>query len=87
MLNKSFKEFISLSAEQKLILLQALDYNIDSNGFVVDKTNKKVKCKYSNKPVLFNDASILPGSTIIINTSLITLSEYISDYLEKSEEE
>ncbi len=87
MVNKNFKKFIKLSDEQKFMLLQALGYNVDSNGFIVDKSNTKVKCDYSKSPVLFKNASILPGSTIIVNTSLITLSEYISDHLENPEEE
>jgi len=86
MKNKYFRNFISLSDEQKLVLLKSLDYDVDHNGYIVDKNNKKVMCKYSNQPVLFKNASILPGSTVIVNTSLITISEYISDYLEADED-
>jgi len=83
MRNENFKGYLKLNDEQKSILLKALDYGIDSKGFIIEtKTNKKVLCKYTNKPVSLNNASILPGSTIIINTSLITLSEYTSEYLE-----
>jgi len=86
MLIKNFKGFVKLTDEQKLNLLKALDYDVDSKGFIIDtKTGKKIVCKYTEKPVLFKDASILPGSTIIVNTSLITLSEYIYDYLEPEE--
>ena len=86
MKNRYFKKFISLSDEQKLVLLKSLDYDVDYNGYIVDKNNKKVMCKYSNQPVLFKNASILPGSTVIVNTSLIIISEYISDYLEPDED-
>ena len=86
MRNKYFKKFISLNDEQKLVLLKSLDYDVDNNGYIVDKNNKKVLCQYSNHPVLFKNASILPGSTVIVNTSLITISEYISEYLEPDED-
>ncbi len=86
MKNRYFKRFISLNDEQKLVLLKSLDYDVDYNGYIVDKNNKKVICKYSNQPILFKNASILPGSTVIVNTSLITISEYISDYLEPDED-
>ena len=86
MKNKYFRKFISLSDEQKLVLLKSLDYDVDNKGYIVDKDNKKVICKYSNQPVLFKNASILPGSTVIVNTSLITISEYISEYLEPDED-
>lgn len=79
---KNLKEFLKLNDEQKLVLLRSLDYNLDSMSFIVDPNGDKVICPYSNRPVKFKDASILPGSTVIINTSLITLSEYITDYLE-----
>lgn len=85
MRNRYFKKFISLTDAQKLFLLKSLDYNLDENGYVVDQNNKKVICRYSKQPVLFKNASILPGSTIIVNTSLISISEYITDYLEPDE--
>jgi len=86
MFNKDFKQFLNLNAEQKLVLLKALDFDVDSRGFIVESANKKVICPYSKMPVKLENASILPGSTIIINTSLITLSEYISEYLESEED-
>ena len=86
MFNKNFKAFLKLNNKQKLVLLKALDFDIDSNNFIVDSKKKKVICPYTKRPIQFNNASIHPGSTIIINSSLITTSEYISDYLEKEEE-
>lgn len=82
----NFKKFLKLDDNQKLILLKALDYDVDEEGFVIDSNKKNVICKYTNQPVHFNTASILPGSTIIINTSLLTLSEYVTEYLESDEE-
>ena len=86
MKNRYFKKFISLGDEQKLVLLKSLDYDVDYNGYIVDKNNKKVMCRYSNQPVLLKNASILPGSTILLNTSLITISDYISEFLESDED-
>lgn len=86
MYNPNFKKFLKLDNPQKQVLLKALDYELDSNGFIIDLNNKKVICPYSKKPIRLENASILPGSTVIINTSLITLSEYVSDYLETPED-
>jgi ABC-type taurine transport system ATPase subunit len=86
MVNNNFKGFLKLNDIQKLTLLKLLDYNVDNNKFIIDSDGKKVICPYSKRPVKFENASILPGSTIIINTSLITMSEYVSDYLESTEE-
>lgn len=77
--------FIELDEEEKKTLLDILDYDVDKDGFVVDrKTGKHHICPLSNSLVPISSSSILPGSTIIINTSVLTLSEYFSRYLEES---
>ena len=80
---KDFQGFISLDYDRKVILLNALGYGVDREGYIIEEdTKKRVVCKYTNKYVKINGASILPGSTVIINTSPVTLSEYIEEYLE-----
>ena len=79
----NFKKFISLEPIKKKILLDALGYSIDNRGFVVDeKSKKRVWCKYSKRAVHFNEAAVLPGSTIVIKSTPISLSSYIEEYLE-----
>lgn len=71
-----------LGEEDKTLLLELLGYALDDEMFIIDKSNnRRVICPYSKKYVHFSTASILPGSTIIVNTSPYTLSCYISDYL------
>jgi hypothetical protein len=83
-LTKDFKSFIRLDDDPKKLLLEALGFGIDSEGFVIkSETGIRERCRYTGKQILFKDASVLPGSTVIINTSLITLSQYILDYLEE----
>lgn len=74
--------FDTLNNEQKKVLLKALDYNVDKNGVIIDKTGKPHKCPYTQKKVLLKNASIMPGSAIVMNTSSLTLSEYITDYID-----
>ena len=72
-----------MKEEQKKILLKALGYGINEHGFIIEENTKKIVwCRYTNKPVKFDQASILPGSTIIINTTPIALSSYIEEFLE-----
>ncbi|HII15282.1 MAG TPA: hypothetical protein HA362_03130 [Nanoarchaeota archaeon] len=78
----NFKEFVYIDPQKKMILLKALGYDLDARGFVVDNTRRRVICKYTRRPVHFNEASILPGSTVIINTNPVSLSSYIEEYLE-----
>ena len=71
-----------LNDENKKLLLDFLGFTIDADNLVVDKSNnKRVICPYSNKYVHLSNASVMPGSTIIINTSPYTLSCYISEFL------
>lgn len=75
-------EFLSLDNDEKKILLESLGYSVDSEGYVRDLNGKIHLCPYTNGKVKFENASILPGSTVIINTSAFTLSEYVTEYLE-----
>ncbi|MBI3027521.1 hypothetical protein HYY70_05410 [Candidatus Woesearchaeota archaeon] len=77
-------EFLDLSPEEKILLLDVLDFSIDKEGYIYDELLKERHiCPYTKKEVLFQNASILPGSTLVINTSALTISEYITDKLEK----
>ena len=74
--------FEKLTEDKKLILLKALGYDVNENGFILNDKKKYHICPYTNMRVLFKNASILPGSVVIINTSSLTLSEYITDYVD-----
>lgn len=74
--------FDSLNDNQKRVLLKALDYNIDENEVILDKTGKPHLCPYTKRKVLLKNASIMPGSVIVMNTSSLTISEYITDYVD-----
>lgn len=77
------KTFLKLSEKEMRVLFDALGYDVRKDGFVYEKdTDKKVLCHYTQEPLDFQKASILPGSTILINTSLITLSEYVTEFAE-----
>lgn len=75
-------KFLNSNESRKKMLLDFLGYFVDEEGYVVNKSDQKIViCEYTKEKVLFKNASILPGSTKIINTSPYTLSSYISDYL------
>ena len=76
--------FIETNEEERRLLLDILDFEVDEGGFVVDKKTKRhYICPVSKTKVPISSSSILPGSTIILNTSALTLSEYFSRYLEE----
>lgn len=74
--------FEELNDVQKKVLLEALEFKVADDGQINDKTGKPHICPFSNKKVYVKNASILPGSTIVINTSSLTLSEYITKYVD-----
>ena len=79
----NFGGFVSITNCEKKILLKALGYDVNGIGTVVDeKTKRPIWCRYTNKPVKFSEASILPGSDIVINTTPISISNYIEEFLE-----
>jgi hypothetical protein len=77
-------EFISLDEDEKIILLDVLGYTVDENGIIYDKdTMKEHICPLTNEAVFIENASIMPGSTVVMNTNELSLSEYFSKYIEK----
>lgn len=67
---------LQLNNNQRSEVLEKLGFKIDTEGYVLDKNKKKVMCKYSNKEVHISSAAILPGSTIVINATPITMAQY-----------
>lgn len=76
--------FFELNDEEKKLLLDTLGFEVDKKGIIVEKESKKpCLCPITDGQIYFENASILPGSTTIINTSPFTLTEYFSKFLEK----
>jgi len=75
-------EFGKLDNKKSKILLDCLGYSVNNKGTIFKKSTGKIHlCPITKEEVKLNEASILPGSTVIINTSTIALSEYFSRYL------
>lgn len=76
--------FLDVNDDEKKLLLDILGFEVSEDMVIIEKKTKTPYiCPITKKKVRLEDASILPGSTIIINTSAITLSEYFSRFLEK----
>jgi len=81
----NFDRFISLTDDEKKILLYSLGFSIGREGFIYNN-NQRVHCYYTKEPVRFHEASVLPGSTIIVKTSPINISKYIDEFLENEDQ-
>ncbi|MFC2163221.1 hypothetical protein ACFLRF_06020 [Candidatus Altiarchaeota archaeon] len=70
---------LDLSEKEKEIYLDILGYQVDSDGFIT-KNGDVVTCPYTDEKVEFKKASILPGSTVIMNTNTMTLAHYLAEF-------
>ncbi len=75
--------FIELDDDKKMVLLDILGFSV-KNGVLINKESRKAHiCKFTNTEVTFENASILPwNSSIIVNTTPLSLSKYFSEYKE-----
>jgi len=73
-------KFVGISEENKRILLDVLGYKVDKEGIIlIKKTKKPYICPITQEKIYLKNASILPlNSHIIINTSALSISEYLS---------
>ena len=76
-------KFEKIGIEERKVLLDILGYEVNEDGIIIYKnTGEEYRDPITGDVVFIENASILPGSTVIINTSELTLSEYITKYLE-----
>ncbi len=72
---------LQTSVETRLKVLKKLGFTIDNEGYVIDsKTQEILKCVYGDDSVHIESAAILPGSTLIINANLLTMSQYFLEH-------
>ena len=75
------KKILNLPIKERLILLEALGYSVDLENYIIKKeTGERVEDKYTGSIIKLENASVLPGSTIVIDTNSFSLSEYLEEY-------
>lgn len=75
-------ETISLkevSLNSKIELLKELGFDSDGE-YVLDSDGNKVLDRYIEIPVKVENMVILPGSTIILDDNILSLSHYIEEF-------
>jgi len=75
-------ETISLkkvSVESKIALLKELDFDSDGE-YVLDSEGNKVLDRYLEIPIRVNNMVILPGSTIILDDNILSISKYMEEF-------
>ncbi len=83
--NEDQISFLKINTEEKIKLLEVLGYGIDEDGYILDgNTGEPYTDPLNNEEIHIENASVLPGSTVIINTTPLSLSEYFTAYTEKA---
>lgn len=82
-MNETEIKFEEIGLEEKKILLDVLGYEIGEAGIILNKeTRKEHICPITESVVFIENASVLPGSTVVINTSELSLAEYFTKFVE-----
>ncbi len=82
-MNETEIKFEEIAIEEKTVLLEILGYRIGEGGIILDnETRKEHICPITGSVVFIENASILPGSTVVINTSELSLAEYFTKFVE-----
>ncbi len=77
-------KFEQIDLEEKKVLLDILGYGVGEAGIILDNETKKEHiCPITGSVVFIENASILPGSTVVINTSELSLAEYFTKFVER----
>ena len=78
--------FEELSIEESTLLLRAFDYDVDSEGYIIDQTGSKISSE--ERPLEFlkvNDSILIPGSLGVIDGTPTSISKFIRMKVEATE--
>ena len=76
-------EFEELSDEEKKLLLNAFSYDVDDEGFIIDKAlNERLFSNDTKRFISFDNAGLVPGSLKIIDTTPLTISKFLREKID-----
>lgn len=75
--------FIKLTSKEKRVLLDCLGYDVKNGAVFTKKDGEPHICPYTERPVMLEEASVMPGSTVVFNTTELSLAQYFTEHEEK----
>jgi len=73
------KETITVSKEEKKVFLEMLGFSISDKGNLM-KDNKLHVCPITKQPLSLDRAAIVPGSTLVIDDSVVSFADYFAQH-------
>ena len=75
--------FEELNKEERTLLLRAFDYDVDSEGFILDHTGSRISSKeIPYKHLRVEDSSLVPGSLEVLDGTPTAISKFIREKVE-----
>jgi hypothetical protein len=79
--------FEELGKEERTLLLRAFDYDVDSEGYVIDQTGSRIPSKEVPSEFLHVETSTLvPGSLEVIDGTPTSIAKFIREKVEKGDD-
>lgn len=78
--------FEELSKEERILLLRAFDYDVDSEGYILDQSGSKIPSKeIPSKFLRVDDSMIIPGSLEVTDGTPTSIAKFIREKVEAGE--
>jgi hypothetical protein len=79
--------FEELDEKERILLLRAFDYDIDSEGFVLKPDGSRIRSKENPSTFIkVNDSALITGSLKVLDGTPIAISKFIRERVEKSDD-
>ena len=78
--------FEELSTEERTLLLRAFDYDVDSEGYILDQTGSKIPSEEMPSTFLkIDNSTLIPGSLGVIDGTPTSIAKFIRLKVEATE--
>ena len=78
--------FEELKRDEKILLLRAFDYDVDSEGYIITFSGSRIESKeFPTKFIHIDEASFIPGSLEIIDGTPTAIAKFIRERVDKSD--
>lgn len=76
-------KFENLDSKEKLLLLRAFDFEIDTEGYILSPNGTRIPSEeVPGKFIKLDEAALIPGSLRVIDGTPTSISKFIREYLE-----